>query len=233
MGDVMLVSSEKKEIGKTIIAIKTAIELSGKGKNVLLLDLSSGKRKISEYLNISENIIYDIKDVLDGTCSYEQAVINFQDNLSILPYPRVANKLGEIKRESFFELISAVKDEYDVTIIDADNLTSGHYLDFENINRVVIIDNNDFSAVKDINTELHILEKFGLKNSMVILNKYDKKSANKGFMITHKEIMKLIERDISGVIDENIKYDKADSYFLFSEEKNSFNDAVGKIINNL
>lgn len=233
MGVVILVSSEKKEIGKTIVAIKTAIELSRKGKNVLLLDLSLGKRKISEYLNISENIIYDIKDVLDGICSYEQAVINFQSNLSILPYPRVANKLGEINRESFSKLISEVKDKYDVIIIDADNLTLSYYLDFENIDRAVILDNNDFSAVKDINTGICILDKFGLKNPMVILNKYDKKSANKGSMIAHKEIRKLIERDISGIIDENIKYDKADSYFLFSEEKNSFTDAIGKIINNL
>jgi len=109
MGSVVLVSSQKRDIGKTVLAIKMSIELSKIGKNVLLIDLSSGKKKISEYLNVNEDIIYDIKDVLDMTCSLEQAVIEIDDKLSILPNPRIAGKLGTIKSESFLKLVNEAK----------------------------------------------------------------------------------------------------------------------------
>jgi septum formation inhibitor-activating ATPase MinD len=72
---VIITGSQKNKIGKTIITIKTAVELSRSGRKVLMVDLSSGKVKISEYLNVNEDIIYDVMDVLQknlfhGTGSY-------------------------------------------------------------------------------------------------------------------------------------------------------------------
>jgi Mrp family chromosome partitioning ATPase len=46
--NVILTGSQKNNIGKTIISIKLAIELANSGKNVLMMDLSSGKIKMSE-----------------------------------------------------------------------------------------------------------------------------------------------------------------------------------------
>lgn len=230
MGDVILVSSEKRDIGKSILCIKTGIELSKAGKNVLLIDLSSGNKKISEYLNVNENIIYDIKDVLDNTCSTEQAVINIKENLSILPYPRIANKLGNIKREAFTKIISDIKKDYDITIIDMDSLSLCYYVDFENIDGAIIVNNNDFSAVKEINNEFYIADKFGLKKIIVVINRYNKKYAKKGSMINLKELKRMIAVEIIDIIEENIKYDNADYDFLFSIEKNSFNNTIENII---
>ena len=85
MGKAVLIGSHKNEIGKTIICIKMGVNLSENGKKVLLIDLSEGKNKMSAYLNVNEDIIYDIKDVLDSTCSPEQAIIDINENLFLLP----------------------------------------------------------------------------------------------------------------------------------------------------
>jgi len=233
MGNVFLVSSEQGDIGKTIIGIKTGIELASRGKKVLLVDLSKGTKKVAEYLNVHEDIIYDIKDVLDSTCSMEQSVIDISDNLSVLPYPRITNKLDNIKRESFTNLINEAKNKYDVAIVDVDCLSSCYYVDFSNIEGIIIINNNDFSAVKEINNAADIVEKFEIKKIMVIINKFNKKNANKGIMLRIKDMKKMIEQDISGIIEDELKYVNSDYDFLYNKDINSFNNTIDLIVNKI
>ena len=161
--NVILTGSQKNNIGKTIISIKLAIELANSGKNVLMMDLSSGKIKMSEYLNVNEDIIYDIVDVVNKTCTLEQGIIEINENLSLLPCPRIAGKINEIKKESFINLLQSVE-VYDYVIIDADKLTSV-FIDFSIINNAITINNNDFSCIKEINTDKTISSNgIGLNN---------------------------------------------------------------------
>ena len=220
--NVILTGSQKNNIGKTIISIKLAIELANSGKNVLMMDLSSGKIKMSEYLNVNEDIIYDIVDVVNKTCTLEQGIIEINENLSLLPCPRIAGKINEIKKESFINLLQSVE-AYDYVIIDADKLTSV-FIDFSIINNAITINNNDFSCIKEINTDKTISSNAG--NFIVAINKYNKKKAKKGIMMKSNDIEKLTETTISALIEENIKYSDLnhekflDDNFLKTEIKN-------------
>lgn len=231
MGNVFLFSSDKRDIGKTIIGIKTGVELSNRGKKVLLIDLAKGNKKIAEYFKVDEDIIYDIKDVLDGTCSMEQSVIDIYENLSILPFPRIVNKLDNIKIESFSKLLSEAKTEYDIIMVDVDGISSCYYIDFANVEGMVIINNNDFSAIKEINNASDLVRKFELKENTVIINKYNKKNARKGTMLKIKDMNKILDGDILETIEEDMKYANADYDFLFNKEINSFNNAIDYISN--
>lgn len=224
MGKAVLIGSQENEIGKTIICIKTGVNLSERGKKVLLIDLSEGKNKMSEYLNVNEDIIYDIKDVLDSTCSPEQAIIDINENLWLLPCPRVAGKLSSIKVEAFDKLINEVKNVYDIIIADIDKISSS-YIDFNLIDNIVSINSNDFSCIKEFNRDKHIAKKFNVE-VISVLNKYNRKNARKGIMLNIKEIGKMTEMEMNIVIDENIKYSDADYDFLFSNEDDTFNKAI-------
>ncbi|MDD2397290.1 MAG: AAA family ATPase, partial [Tissierellia bacterium] len=103
--NVILTGSHKNNIGKTMISIKLAVELAKSGKIVLMMDLSSGKLKMSEYLNVNEDIIYDIVDVMKKTCTLEQGIIEINENLSLMPSPRIPGKINEINKESFINLL--------------------------------------------------------------------------------------------------------------------------------
>lgn len=231
MGNVFLFSSDKRDIGKTIIGIKTGVELSNRGKKVLLIDLAKGNKKIAEYFKVDEDIIYDIKDVLDGTCSMEQSVIDIYENLSILPFPRIVNKLDNIKIESFSKLLSEAKTEYDIIMVDVDGISSCYYIDFANVEGMVIINNNDFSAIKEINNASDLVRKFELKENTVIINKYNKKNARRGTMLKIKDMNKILDGGILETIEEDMKYANADYDFLFNKEINSFNNAIDYISN--
>lgn len=228
MGKVVLVGSQKSYIGKTIICIKSGIALSESGKKVLLMDLSSGKKKISEYLNVNEAIIYDIKDALDSTCSLDQAVIEINDSLSLLPCPRIADKLSDITLEAFSELINEAKKAYDIIVADIDKISSS-YINFSLVSNIVTINNNDFSCIKEFNRDKYITQKFNIDLFYAVLNKYDRKNAKKGTVLNAKDIHKMTELSMDVIIEENTKYSNADYDFLFGKEDNSFNKAV-KII---
>ena len=221
--NVILVGAQKNDIGKTAISIKMAIELAGSGKRVLMADLSSGKIKMSEYLKVDENIIYDIVDVIKGTCTFDQGTIEINENLSLLPSPRVEGKANEINKELFVNLLNNIEN-YDYVIIDADKLTSV-YIDFSKIQNVISINNNDFSCIKEINSDMEISLKAA--NFIVVINRYNKKKADKGIMMKLKDIEKLTETSAAAVIDENVKYSDIRYEMLFDD--NFLKNEISKI----
>lgn len=232
MGKVVLVGSQKRDVGKTIICIKAGIELSQGGKKVLLVDLSSGKKKMSEYLKVNEEIIYDVKDVLDTTCFFNQAVIETSTGPSLLPAPRIIDKLAGIKLDSITKLFNEAKEQYDVVIADVDSISLS-YVDLNAADIVLSVNNNDFSCVKEINSEKTIASKYNVDILCAVINRYNKKQAKRGNMMNVKEIQKMTELNIQAVIEENSKYAAADYNFLLSNEENSFNKAIRTYVKSL
>jgi len=230
MGKLILIGSQKCDIGKTIICIKAGVDLSQSSNKVLLVDLSSGKKKMSEYLNVNEDIIYDIKDVFDGICSFNQAVIEINDRLSLLPYPRITKKLSDIQITEFSRLFSDAIKEYDLIIVDIDKL-SHSYIDFNIVNIVISINSNDFSCIKEINSDKAIASKYNVESIYTILNKYNKKKAKNGTMMNSKDIQKLTEMNTNTIIEDNIKFANVGNEFLMSDEEHSFNKAIKNLVN--
>ncbi len=225
MGKIVLVGSQKRDIGKTVVCIKTGVSLSDAGSKVLLVDLSAGKKKISEYLNVNEDIIYDIKDVMDSTCTLEQAAIEIKENLWLLPYPRIVDKLNDVSIEEFKKLVESASGAYDVIIVDIDKISMS-FVDFETVNAVVTVNNNDFSCIREINADKQIARKFGLKDIHIILNKYNKKKASRGIMLNSKDIKKMTEMDVTFIIEDIAAYGNADCEFMLSSMENSFNNTI-------
>ena len=95
---------------------------------------------------------------------------------------------------------------------------------------IITINNNDFSCIKEINTDKAIAEKYNFSNIYVLINKFNKKKASRGTMMKLKDIQKLSETKIQSTIEENIKYNEAAYDFLFDAEDNPFNRAVNDIV---
>lgn len=235
MGQVILVSSRKKEIGKTIVAIKTCLEFSKRNNNVLLIDLSSGLVKASEYLKVNEDIIYDVKDVLDKTCSIDQAIIDISENFKLLPYPRMVNKLGEIKLNDFSSMINEAKIIYDVIIVDLDSFNFSYFVENKTVNSLITINNNDFSCINEINNDILLAEMLGITNVLPIINMYNKNLAKKGNMLNINELKKLLNKDVFKLdvfkIDEDIKFKNLDEPSIINED--NFDKTIENLVNEL
>ncbi|MBQ7007367.1 MAG: P-loop NTPase [Oscillospiraceae bacterium] len=69
MAQVIMIASGKGGTGKSTVATFMALELSTKGSRVFLTELDMGLRSIDVISGISDLAVYDIGDVLEGSCS--------------------------------------------------------------------------------------------------------------------------------------------------------------------
>ena len=138
--------------------------------------------------------------------------------------------IGEVKTaEDKAKLMSEAKKDYDAVVLDIDKIQLS-YVDFSILDSIVMINNNDFSCIKEINTDKAIAEKYNFSNIYVLINKFNKKKASRGTMMKLKDIQKLSETKIQSTIEENAKYSEAAYDFLFDAEDNPFNRAVNDIV---
>ena len=90
MNNVIVVTSGKGGVGKTTTTANIGVGLARLGKRVVLMDTDIGLRNLDVVLGLENRIVYDLVDVVDGTCRLKQALIKDKryDGLFCFPPPR-------------------------------------------------------------------------------------------------------------------------------------------------
>jgi septum site-determining protein MinD len=71
---VLLITSGKGGTGKSTVSHLLGRALARRSKNVLLVELDSGLRGLDLMLGVSDRVVYDLSDVLEGRCRPAKAV---------------------------------------------------------------------------------------------------------------------------------------------------------------
>lgn len=132
---VIAVSSAQAQEGKTTNSVNLAISFSQLGKKVLLIDADLRRPSIAKKLKIENTD--GLSGILAGFSSAEQAIVNINATLSVLPSGAVPPNPSELLASLEFErLISSLRSSYDYIIIDtapvgivADALSVAHTTD--------------------------------------------------------------------------------------------------------
>lgn len=215
MSNKIIVTSEKDRIGKSLYSVKLAIELSKAHKKVVIVELSERNKSISEYLELDEQIIYDLKDALDGVCSIDQAIVKIVEKVDILPTPRLKEKLNDIEISYFNKLISELERYYDYVILEVSKLSNAYYINLRNIDSVIILNDNDFSSLAQINDDFILTSENAVKNKFIIVNKYNSSRAKKNEALNVKDFIKIFPKPIISFVKYDDRYDGLKSdYFL-------------------
>ena len=75
MGEVIVITSGKGGVGKTTTTANIGTGLSLLGKKVVLVDTDIGLRNLDLVMGLENRIVYDLVDVVEGTCRVKQALI--------------------------------------------------------------------------------------------------------------------------------------------------------------
>ena len=79
MGEVIVITSGKGGVGKTTTTANIGAGLSWLGKKVIVIDTDLGLRNLDVVMGLENQIVYNLVDVIEGTCLLKQAAIRDHD----------------------------------------------------------------------------------------------------------------------------------------------------------
>ena len=94
MGEVIVITSGKGGVGKTTTTANIGAGLSKFDKKVVVIDTDLGLRNLDVVMGLENLIVYNLVDVIEGTCRLKQALIRDKryENLYLLPSAQTKDK---------------------------------------------------------------------------------------------------------------------------------------------
>lgn len=173
MGAITVITSGKGGVGKSTVTAGLGLALCERGKRVLLIDTDAGLGCLDHMLDISEQMVFDIADVVSGQTEPMDAVYScpFCRNLFLLPAP--ANEEDIVSPDIMKQLISLYKGYYDHIIIDSPaGIGAGFLSSISCAERALVVSTADPVCLKNTNRTRLILDKAGIKQQRLIINRF-------------------------------------------------------------
>ena len=175
MSQVIVVASGKGGTGKTTVSTSLALALSRKNNKVLVIDCDSGMRGTDMMLGITDELVYDMSDVICGNCELSDALYacSGASSLYVIAAPSLAE--DEVSPRLMKQFITEHKDEYDYIIVDA---PAGTGTGFEAAaiaadKALVVINTEPISIRGGINIRQK-LNQMGIADQRLVINRFDK-----------------------------------------------------------
>ena len=113
-------TSGKGGTGKSTVAALLGRALSARGLSVLLLEFDSGLRGLDLMLGVSDRVVYDLGDVLEGRCRPGKAIVEVGSDAGHLHLAAASTDRHYLpNRENLSRLLRSLQNCYDYLIIDA------------------------------------------------------------------------------------------------------------------
>lgn len=208
MSECIVVTSGKGGVGKTTTTANIGTGLAMLGKKVVLLDADIGLRNLDVVLGLENRIVYNLIDVIEGTCRLKQALIRDKKfpELLLLPAAQTRDK-DAVTPEQMIELCNTLRKDFDYIIIDC---PAGIEQGFKNAiaaaDYALIVTTPEISAIRDADRIIGLLEANELRGHRLIVNRLRMDMIKRGDMMSVEDVVDILAIDIIGAIpdDENI-----------------------------
>lgn len=206
MSEVIVVTSGKGGVGKTTTSANLGCGLVLAGKKVVLIDADIGLRNLDVVMGLENRIVYDLVDVVEGSCRLRQALIRDKrfDGLFLLPAAQTRDK-DAVTPQQMKKLCKSLKDEnFDYIIIDCPaGIERGFKNAIAGADRAVVVTTPEVSAVRDADRIIGLLEANGLPEPKLIINRVKIDMIKRGDMLAVEDVADILAVDILGVIPDD------------------------------
>lgn len=207
MGVAYVITSGKGGVGKTTTTANLGTALAGLGKKVVVVDADTGLRNLDVVMGLENRIVYDLVDIVDGTCRLNQALIRDKrfEGLYLLPTAQTKEKTS-IKPEQMQKICAELKEEFEYVLIDC---PAGIEQGFENAiagaDKAIVVTVPEVSAVRDADRIIGKLEAKGLSDHQLIINRLKVDMAKRGDMLNIDDMLDILSIKLVGVIPDDEK----------------------------
>ena len=179
MSKVIVISSGKGGVGKTVTAINLAASINALGKNVVVVDANLTTPHVALHLG-APIVPISLTDVLKGKHKVKHAVYQHNSGTKVVPASISPKKLHGIKLERFGKAIQDLRKISDVVIVDsAAGLNKEVITAIKAAHDVLVITNPEIAAVTEAIKIVNLAEKFNISTSA--LNEHLRKIERKVF----------------------------------------------------
>lgn len=208
MGEVIVVTSGKGGVGKTTTTANVGTGLAKLEKKVVLIDTDIGLRNLDVVMGLENRIVYNLVDVIEGSCKINQAFIKVKgyNNFYLLPSAQTRDKTA-VTPEQMKKLTDQLKEEFDYVIIDCPaGIEQGFHNAIAGADRALVVTTPEVSAVRDADRIIGLLEANEVKNIHLIVNRLRMDMVKRGDMMSSDDVVEILSIPLIGVVpdDENI-----------------------------
>ncbi|MBE5860960.1 MAG: septum site-determining protein MinD [Butyrivibrio sp.] len=208
MGEVIVVTSGKGGVGKTTTTANIGTGLAKLNKKVVLIDTDIGLRNLDVVMGLENRIVYNLVDVVEGSCKIKQAMIRDKryDTLFLLPAAQTKDKTS-VTPDQMKKLAEELKQEYDYVIMDCPaGIEQGFKNAIAGAERAIVVTTPEVSAVRDADRIIGLLEANEIGKTQLVVNRLRPDMVKRGDMMSAEDVIDILAVELLGVVpdDENI-----------------------------
>ena len=208
MSEVIVITSGKGGVGKTTTSANVGTGLAILGYKVVLIDTDIGLRNLDVVMGLENRIVYNLVDVVEGSCRMKQALIRDKryPNLYLLPSAQTRDK-SSVNPEQMIKLVDDLRDEFDYILLDCPaGIEQGFYNAIAGADRALVVTTPEVSAIRDADRIIGLLEHAGMGEMDLIVNRIRGDMVRRGDMMSLGDVMDILAVNILGAVpdDENI-----------------------------
>lgn len=205
MGEVIVITSGKGGVGKTTTTANIGAGLSGFDKKVVVIDTDLGLRNLDVVMGLENQIVYNLVDVIEGTCRLKQALIRDRryENLYLLPSAQTKDK-SAISPGQMKKLTSELKEEFDYILLDCPaGIEQGFQNAIAGADKAIVVTTPEVSAIRDADRIIGLLESNQLKRSSLIINRIRMDMVRRGDMMSVDDVTEILSIPLIGAIPDD------------------------------
>lgn len=205
MGEVIVITSGKGGVGKTTTTANIGAGLSQLGNKVVVIDTDLGLRNLDVVMGLENLIVYNLVDVIEGSCRLKQALIRDKryENLYLLPSAQTKDK-SAISPGQMKKLTSELKEEFDYILLDCPaGIEQGFQNAVAGADRAIVVTTPEVSAIRDADRIIGLLEKSGLKNNDLLINRIRMDIVKRGDMMSVDDVTDILAIPLLGAIPDD------------------------------
>lgn len=201
MAQKIVIASGKGGVGKTSLCVGIGKALSSLGMRVLLIDCDC-LRSLDVLTGVTQQMVYNFADVIFGRCSAEAALYE-NDGLSVITCPESYDNISDY---SMKWLVGKYEKDFDYILLDAPaGIERGLHMALSVADRAIVISTPDLVCVRSACIAGREIEKAGVKNIRLVINRVSKKDIIRGRLLNIDSVIDATQIQLIGIVPEDPK----------------------------
>lgn len=203
----IVVTSGKGGVGKTTSTANIGTGLALMGRKVVVVDTDIGLRNLDVIMGLENRIVYDLVQVIEGTCELRQAMIRDRkvEGLFLIPAAQTRDK-SAVTAEQMKALCAQLKEDIapDYVILDSPaGIEQGFRNALAAADEAIVITTPEVSAIQDADRVISLIEANAGMRPRLIINRLRPQMIEEGTMMGIRDILELLAVQLLGIVPED------------------------------